>query len=351
MNSEHAYGIVLAGGYSKRLWPLSREDKPKQFLSLDNQKTLLDTTIDRLSLIFKKEHTWVSTTRSYEDTVRPLIQNRIGKILVDPSGRNTGPAVLLSCMKLVDHDPQAVVCFVPADSFIPDEEKELFAQDVEIAFDFAQKFGCITLLGVKPTYPSTGYGYIEYGSASRATEFSKKPHRVVKFHEKPSIDIAHTYLKKTTMLWNSGVICAPAQLLIEEFKIYAPTMYEEITLFKNGLIDFDKIEANSVDCAIIEKSKQTYVLPVEFAWCDVGNIATFVSLKNQHDQLKKNCISISSHNNLIETADDTLVVLVGVDDLCIVKTEDVLLILKKDHAEQVRSIVEYLRQQGQKIYL
>jgi len=347
MKPDHLYAVILAGGCSKRLWPLSRQQKPKQFLSFDNQKTLLDYTIDRLVNVVPDTNIWISTTQEYEEMASSYLSAHKVNVITEPSSRNTAPSILLACMNLIQHDPEAVVFFVPVDSFIPDEEKELFINDIQIALDFANKFECIVLLGVKPSYSAVGYGYIEYCCAKGM----RRPCKVKRFHEKPSLERAKAYVNKSNMLWNSGIVCAQVQVLIDEFKKEAPDIYNGVKAYIQKTADYEQVRAESVDYAVIEKSKCIYVLPVEFSWCDVGNIATFVSLKNRHTDITTNCISIKSNNNVIEVSDNTLVVLVGVDDLCIVKTADVLLVLKKDHADQVRDIVEQLRQQGQKGYL
>ncbi|TET05941.1 hypothetical protein E3J79_04080 [Candidatus Dependentiae bacterium] len=347
MNSEHLYAVILAGGCSERLWPLSRQCKPKQFLSIDNKKTLLEQTIDRISSFINIENIWISTTKNYKKMV--LSHTSAKRLIIEPCMRNTAPSVILACLKLIQQDPDATIIFVPTDSFIPDEEKEFFVHDACIALDFANKFDCITLLGVKPTYPATGYGYIEYVLPSDIKH--KKPLMVKQFHEKPSIIIANSYVNKENMLWNSGVICAKASVIIEEFKALAPDMYESIQAYLQGGIAYSQVRSDSIDYVLLEKSKYIYVLPVDFSWCDIGSIATFVTLKNQYADFNDKLIAIKSHNNNIEINDDTLTVLIGVDDLCIIKTADVLLIVKKDHAEQVREILAHLRQHDQEDYL
>lgn len=343
---SNVYCIILAGGFGERLWPLSTRNKPKQLLSITDEKTLLDQAIDRIMPMVSKEHIWISTTVHHSELIANAVGNRVGRIVVEPSARNTGPAILLLCLELQKRDPLARVVFLPADSFIPQTDNELFLNYVEEALNFVEHHDCITVFGVRPTYPATGYGYIEFD----AHENKKSPVPAISFHEKPSHDVAQYYLDSGSMLWNIGMFCGKVSIFINEFSAQAPRIYDHVHAFFNDKGTYEDVPSCSIDYAVIEKSDRIYVLPVDFSWCDVGNIGVFLSLKNNYAKLDTNVVTVNAHNNMVDVS-DMLVALIGVDDLCVVQHGDVLLITKYDTAEQVKLVVEQLKQKKQDEYL
>lgn len=343
--SRAIYCVILAGGSGERLWPLSRKHKPKQLLEVGDQKTLLDQAIERLKPITQPENIWICTTKQHAQSIQTLTAQSIGHIVVEPGARNTGPAILLSCLEIYKKDPEALVLFLPADPFIPPHDYKLFADYLDHAFDFVSQEDRITLLGVKPTFAATGYGYIEFENQGFA------PYAVAKFHEKPAKQVAEQYLTSNTMLWNIGMFCAKVGVFIDEFKQIAPAMYDGVVGYNAGLNSYDSIVSDSVDYAIMEKSKKISVLPVDFSWCDVGNIEIFLSIKEQYGALNnKKLLEVESSNNLVDVQ-DKLVALIGVQDLCIVQTDQVLLVTKREDSEKVRAIVKMLKQGAFSDYL
>lgn len=346
--NDHFYCVILAGGSGERLWPLSRQHKPKQLLAVGEEQTLLDQAISRVSSLVFKENIWVSTTQAHAANIQAAVGNRVGRVFAEPGSRNTGPAILLSCMEIAKRDPQAIIAFLPADPFIPSKDTAKFVAFLEHAIDFAMHNDTITLLGVKPTYPATGFGYIEFEKQKNSTQ---TPMHVKKFHEKPSLQSAEQYLKAGTMLWNVSIFCGKVSMFLDEFKLHAPEMFNDVQNFLAGQITYDAVKSDSIDYAVMEKSKRVSVLPVDFAWCDVGNIEIFLSIKDQYDGLKKDTVlTTESKNNLVDVP-NKLVALIGVNDLCIVETDQVLLITKRDEAEKVRAIVKALKQGAFKEYL
>jgi len=336
VSQPNVYYVVLAGGSGQRLWPLSRKKQPKQLLSLGSEATLLDQAINRILMLTYKDFIWVSTTEEHEAAVRTSLSGRVGNISVEPGSRDTGAAILLNCFEIYKKDPNAIIVFLPADPFIPIRDNKKFAGFLEHAVDFVSMHDKITLLGVEPTYPATGYGYIEYDT------HQSTPYPVMKFREKPSAEVAQQYLEKGNMLWNISIFCAKASVFLQEFKTYAPEIYDGVQKYINNEQPYNAVKAESIDYAVMEHSKQVHVLPVDFAWCDVGNIEVFLSLKQQYNTLDNNFIAIESSNNLVDVP-KKLVALVGVEDLCVVETEDALLITKRNKAERVRSIVKLLK--------
>ena len=346
VDPNNIYFVILAGGSGERLWPLSRQNTPKQLLAVGGEQTLLEQAIERVASLAPRNNIWISTTQKHEQKIQEHIGSQVGRILAEPGSRNTGPAILLSCFELYKENPNAIVVFLPADPFIPEKDTVKFVGFLEHAIDFVASHDDITLLGVRPTYPATGYGYIEFDQTSA----SQAPYSVKHFREKPSADVAQQYIQSNTMLWNIGMFCAKVSVFMEEFKQEAPEIYEGISQYCQGRMPYEQVKSDSIDYAVMEKSKRVSVLPVDFAWCDVGNIEVFLSIKEQYDIKSHDHITVNAKNNLIDVP-NKLVALIGIDDVCIVETDQVLLITKRSEAEQVRAVVKQLKQGARKEYL
>ncbi len=341
------YFVILAGGSGERLWPLSTRNKPKQLLVAGQQYTLLEQAINRVKMLAPQENIWISTTRQHEDAIKKAVGSKVGMVLAEPGSRDTGPAILLNCFEIYKKNPAALVVFLPADPFIPESDNAVFAQSLETALAFVREHDHITLLGVKPTYPATGYGYIEYEAADSAL---LQPRQVKRFREKPSADVAQQYLEKGTMLWNIGMFCAKVSVFMHEFQQSAPEMFQGMVRYTEGQAPFDQVKAESIDYAVMEKSKNISVLPVTFSWCDVGNLEIFLTIKEQQGVHEQHCITVQSKNNLIDVP-GKLVALIGIDDLCVVETEHALLITKRGETEKVRAVVKQLKQSSRTDYV
>lgn len=335
------YCVILAGGTGERLWPLSRTQKPKQLLSL-GKKNLLEHTLDRAYLLTDQSHIWVVATKKQELILQEYCNNRIATLLLEPEGRNTGPAIITACLQLYKQDPEAVVFFMPSDAFIPESSYEVFKNALEQAITLASEQKVIALIGLRPTYPATGYGYITY-------ENQGKINRILAFHEKPTALIAQEYLKKTNMLWNIGIFCSRVDLFLEECKTYAAPLYNDVYAYSQGKKEYNHISSISIDYAVMEKSKNLVVVPAKFLWSDVGNVYTFSHLKQQVNN-NNHYIAIDAQNNIVDVP-DKLVALIGIHDVCVIETNDALLIVKQDEAEKVRAVVEQLKQSGKMEYL
>ena len=339
--AREVYYVFLAGGNGERLWPLSNERIPKQLLPLGPEGTLLAQTIDRVGPLTDKKHMWISTTEKHAAQIRSAVGDKVGTILIEPGSRNTGPAILYCCMSIYAIDPQASIVFLPADAYIPKTEWAKFREFLVHSIDHAQAHEEIVLLGMQPSYPATGYGYIEFAAQDVMTK--QAPYRVTHFREKPSLDVAQQYVQEGNKLWNIGIFTGQARAFLQEYQKAAPEMYAAVTRFVEGTCSYNDVPKDSIDYAVMERSKQISVLPANFAWCDVGNIEVFLTLKQQYSTLNANYISIDSQNNLVDVPGKT-VALVGVHDLCVVEVDGALLITKRDAAEKVRSVVDLLRQ-------
>ncbi len=344
------YFAILAGGSGERLWPFSRKCRPKQLLSLADDRTLLEQAIDRVTPHTRSaDQIWVITTRNHDEGTRALVGNKVGIFLTEPAARNTAPAIIYTCLQLYDKDPEAVVMFLPADPFIPQKDQALFDDAVKQALGYARVHDEIVLVGVQPTYPATGYGYINYEDVVCDNALAQV-RKVRAFHEKPSFETACLYLNEPNMLWNIGMFAAKVGVFLNECKRVAPDLWQEMIACSYAQIPYEQVQSISIDYALIEKSDRVVVVPASFAWCDVGNVSTFLTIKKDYEHSEQKLISVDAHNNLIDVP-DKLIALVGVSDLCVVQTDDVLLITKQEQAEKVRAVVNELKQSGYDNYL
>lgn len=336
------YGVVLAGGGGKRLWPLSRKKKPKQFISFNENKTLLENTIDRIQTLVSPEALWVVTTQEHELSVKRFGGSFVSYILNEPASRNTAPAVMLTVLEIYKKDPHSVIFFVPADHYIPDTS--MFIHAMKQAIKHAMAYDDIVLLGVQPYKPASEYGYIEYGSLLHNNVYN-----VSKFHEKPQPEIAEKYVQANNMLWNTGIFCAKAEVFMRECAICAPNLLESLQEYQIGKRSYESLADQAFDVAILEKTKNCAVVPVNFKWSDVGNLEQFIMAKHeQNDQTL--LVNYKASNNLVEgTA--KLVVLLDVHDLCVIETEDTLLISRRNETDQVKNVLEHLKDQGYDQYI
>ena len=346
MKKSSTYLVILAGGKGERLWPLSREKKPKQLLPFTNEDSLLEHTIERIKSLVPKDNLWIVTNELQAPHIENLVGTKVGKILAEPASCNTAPALLYSCLKIFQKDENALITFLPADHFIVQDK--IFRKSLTDCLDFCAQNNGISLVGLKPDWPATGYGYIEFESYKKIK--TTIPQKVVRFHEKPPLKTAELYLDLENMLWNIGVFCAKASVFIDEYKKVAPHIFKAVQQFVQGKGDYSVCENISVDHAVLEKSKAIYVLPVHFTWSDVGNLDIFLSLHTKHKKLMTNTIEIDSRNNVVEVP-KKLVALIGVENLCIVETDDVLLISKRDQTDNVKQILHKLRKKNNHEYL
>lgn len=340
--SKNLFVVVLAGGSGERLWPLSRKNKPKQLLPFINKSTLLEQTIDRFAGKVASERIYVVTTKAQESLIAQCVGNKVGKIIAEPEARNTAPAILFTCFEIARTNPDACVLFVPADHFIA--QKDIFVTTVMQAVEYAQNNDDIVLLGIKPYAAAVGYGYIEHVGNDQVT----KP--VVRFHEKPTVEVAQEYIKNEHMLWNAGIFCAQVKTYMDAFRMHAPEIFEAIHNYCNGNGSYSNAASVAFDVAILEKTKKCVVVPSSFTWSDVGNVSSFLMLQQQYGNETNKVIAVNATANLIQTP-KKLVALVGIDNVCVVETDDVLLIARRDQADAVKTIVRDLKDQKYEDYL
>ena len=337
---NNVYVVILAGGGGEQLWPLSRKKNPQQLLPFKQKKSLLHQTIERARSLVPKERCIVVTTFEQEENIKKAVGSNVGTVLIESLSRNTAAAMILASLEIEKRDPEAMLIFMPADHYIPDTDN--FIEFVSHALDYAKESREITLLGLKPTYPATGYGYIAYDIEQTV------PAKVKKFYEKPDKNAAEEYCKEG-FLWNSGIFISDITVFLNECETY---LSDTVALLRLGVEDYsfyEEMESISIDKGLMEKSNKLSVLPVDFVWCDVGNLETFLSLRESGLGFDR-VVSIESKNNLVDVQEG-IVALVGVENLCVIQHDQVLLVVHRDHSEKVKQVLEVLRRDDKEEYL
>ncbi|MBA4134427.1 MAG: mannose-1-phosphate guanylyltransferase [Flavobacterium sp.] len=346
MNNNY-YAILMAGGVGSRFWPVSTTDFPKQFHDmLGSGETLIQKTFSRLSRLIPAENILILTNERYNDLVLqqlPMVTPE--QVLLEPAMRNTAPCILYASLKIKKQNPNAVMVVAPSDHWIEDEAA--FAHDLQQCFDFCEKEKALMTLGIQPTFPNTGFGYIEFDKVD-ANPIKK----VNQFREKPDYETAKSFLEAGNFLWNGGIFIWSAQSITEAFEKFQPQMN---ALFQNGfdsynttdekqfiLDNYPNAENISIDYAVMEKANNVYVLPATFDWNDLG---TWGSLHEKLDKDHQNnavvnatVILENASNNIIRSNAQKLVVIDGLDDYIIVDNDSVLMIYPKSKEQDIKRI-------------
>ncbi len=336
---KNIYFVVLAGGSGERLWPLSRHRQPKQLIPFLNNKSLLEQAIERiLPLTPDKERIVVVTNKDHCQAVEQLVGTRVGHIIAEQAGRNTGPAILLACHHIMQKDSQAIIVVLPSDAYVPD--CDAFCATIARGVEYLKIAEDVVMFGLKPTYPATGYGYLQADLLQPISDGNG--YRIVQFHEKPDVVHAQEYVERGDMLWNIGIFAASVATFIQEFTEHAPNLSEDIAQYLSGERAYQDVQSISIDYAVIEKCSKVVVFPASFEWYDVGNLNVFLTLQAKYSPDALPVINFDGTGNLASTK-QKLVVCVGVSDLCIVETDDVILVAQKHTAENVKKVLPQVR--------
>ncbi|MBE9138752.1 mannose-1-phosphate guanylyltransferase [Nodosilinea sp. LEGE 07088] len=341
--------IILAGGKGERFWPVSRLDRPKQFLCLDGgDRSLIQATADRLLPLAQGwENLWVITAAHLADRVREQLPHLPeANLLVEPLGRDTAPAVAWATLEVAHrYGDDALVGFFPADHWIADETA--FNQTVVSAGQLAADRGAIATLGIAPTYAATGYGYIEQGKAA-GTYGPLSAYTVSRFTEKPDAPTAQTFIDSGCFSWNSGMFIFPAGVMIHELKTHAPEMMQ--ALMANGVEAYPSLAKLSIDYAVMEHTDRAYVMPVTFGWDDLGDWNAVERLLKQPDAQNvdlANHVALDTEGSIVYAADpDEVVVTIGLENLVIVRDGNATLVVHKDRTQDIKAVVKQLGAEG-----
>ena len=357
--SKNQYVAIMAGGIGSRFWPMSRTDFPKQFLDILNTgRTLIQATYDRFAKFIPAENIYVVTSEQYKNIVaEQLPELDKANILCEPSRKNTAPCVAYVSYKLQQLNPNANLICAPADHLVTDDEA--FKKVCTDALHFTSHIKALVTLGIKPTHPNTGYGYIQYEQQS----VSENVYKVKTFTEKPDKELAKTFIASGDFLWNAGIFVWQVKNIIKAFEKYLPEMHEVFDAEKANFNTKKEKEAIeriypqciniSIDYGIMEKADNVYIIPSSFGWSDLGTwSSTYENLEKDYlgnAVAGNNVIVIDGTQNMIHADNKKLVLLQGVDDFIIVDTKDVLLICKKDKEQEIKEYVaEVKRNKGDK---
>ncbi len=350
MSNPHRYCVIMCGGIGSRFWPYSRADRPKQFIDfLGTGRSLLQMSYDRILPLVDKEHVIIVTNEVYAPLVREQLPELADhQILLEPARRNTAPCIAWAANHIYALDPEASMIVTPSDHLITRELE--FIKSIEQGFRFVEENDALLTLGIKPTRPETGYGYIQIGEPVAGTDGILK---VKTFTEKPDLDLAKVFVESGEFFWNSGIFLWSAKSILEALRNYAPDL---TATFERGAADFGTererafIEREfpgcvsiSIDYAVMERASNVYVECVDFGWNDLGTWSSLYdnSPKNREHNVTQNCrvLAYNSTGNIFAVKGEKLVVVNGLEDYIVADADDVLLICPKSDEQHIKLYV------------
>lgn len=346
------YGVIMAGGGGTRFWPLSRKQTPKQLLNLSGNDIMLNEAITRLSRVADFKDIFIVTNSLQKTAMLNILDKRIlsQNILAEPAARNTSACIGYAAINIVKKYGDGIMVITPSDAYIKDEDK--FAKVLQIAIKEAKDTDNLVTVGITPTFPATGYGYIQYLNIENVA----KP--VLKFVEKPDEETAKKYLESGNFVWNSGMFIWKASVILDKFRKLLPEIYNYLEQIADSFGKADEaqkieklyplIPSISVDYGIMEKSKDILVIPGNFGWNDVGSWDMFNVLHKEdaYGNIKiGDAVTVDTKNTTVYSS-GKLIATIGVNNLIIVETPDAIMVCTKDKAQDVKKIVEELKRVG-----
>lgn len=351
--------LIMAGGRGERFWPRSRQNKPKQFLSLtDDGKTMLQLTVERILPLVDIEDIFVVTNRGYWKLVHDQLPELSEEnILCEPVGKNTAPCIGLGAVHIAKKYQDAVMIVLPSDHLI--KCVSLFLNTLSDACEVAEQGSNLVTLGIAPDCPETGYGYIKF----RSEETLGRAFAVERFVEKPNLETAKAYLASEQYLWNSGMFIWKTSTILENLSNYLPEIYAGLCRIEESIGTpvekqvlenaFQAFKAESIDYGVMEKAKNIYILSGAFGWDDVGSWLAVSRIKRSNELgnvVDGNVITVDTKNTTIQGS-GKLIAAVGLDNMIVVDSEDALLICEKDHAGDIKKVIEDLKSCNRTEYL
>jgi mannose-1-phosphate guanylyltransferase len=354
--NKHYHCVIMAGGIGARFWPMSRTTHPKQFIDiLGTGETLIQQTFKRFTRIIDPKNIYIVTNELYRDLIKQQIPEMTDEqIICEPARRNTAPCIAYANYRIYKKDPDAKIVVAPSDHIILKEE--MFLQNVTTALEAASENDWLLTLGIRPSRPDTGYGYIQF---MEGTVYERDPHlkKVKTFTEKPNLELAVTFLKCGDFLWNSGIFIWSLKSIMKAFESFLP---EVDILFKKGIDIYETpaekefiaetypiCKSISIDYGIMENASNVYVLAVDFGWSDLGTWGSLYENLSRDDLgnalVGKDILMYDSRNCIVNMPDDKVVVLQGLTDYIVVESENILLVCRKSDEQQIRQFVNDVR--------
>jgi mannose-1-phosphate guanylyltransferase len=346
----------MAGGSGTRFWPLSRKDRPKQFLPIATQKTMIEETVERLRPLLPPEAIYTISNSEQAAAIRKLIPGLPAKnVIVEPLARNTAPSLILATARIYLQNPKAVILALPADHLIG--RPDAFLKKLRAAAAAAAREDVIVTFGIPPTFPSTGFGYIQFSGRGRRRFGDVDFFPVLKFKEKPDLERAASYLKQGRHLWNSGMFVWRAEVFARKLEQFAPEFFafwERVVkaVRKNDrpaiAAAFGGIPATSIDYALMEKAKGVLMAEGDFGWSDVGSWASLADIwaRDEAENAVRGEAQFLDSRNCLVYSPHRLAAVVGLKDVIIVDTKDALLVCSKTADQRVKEIIEALKKKG-----
>ncbi len=342
---NNIFGVILAGGKGERFWPMSRIEKPKQLLPIISEKTMLEETVLRLEHFIRNENIFVIATEKIKNPIMNLNCLKADNVFAEPFGRNTALAIGYAAKKMNHINPDSIMLVCPADHDIKTVSQ--FKKTIELGYKYALDGNLVTF-GITPIRPESGYGYIEIGEALK----DDKVYKINSFKEKPNLKIATSYLKGGKTLWNSGIFLWKTKEILKSIKKYIPDMYNNLVEFSNyigtdkennALLNLYKnCKSTSIDFGVLEQADNIVIVRAQFNWDDVGNWNALERTMNADDRgnICTGEVEILNSNNNVVYSEKGLIAVLGVDDLVIVRTNDVTYVCSKRDTASIKSLIE-----------
>jgi mannose-1-phosphate guanylyltransferase len=355
------YAVIMAGGVGTRFWPRSRFKRPKQFLKILDERTMIEATFDRLKNLIPGDQIYVVTTENQSNQVKEQLSAlKPDNLIIEPKGKNTAPCIGLAAVILKQRDPGAVMAVLPADHRIQKERE--FHRVLSAAGILASKMDCLVTIGIQPTYPSIGYGYIQVNG--KVEEINETPvYKVKTFAEKPDLVTAERFIQSGDFLWNSGMFVWKAQTILDEIEESLPELFDGLMEIEKYLPTkkrveviqkvFCQIKSISIDYGVMEQSQNVFVLKGDFDWNDVGSWDEVYKISEKDENgnvLIGNHFTRDTKGCFID-APNRFIATLGVEDLIIVETSDALLICRRDMAQHVKDLVDAMKRKDLDHYL
>jgi mannose-1-phosphate guanylyltransferase len=355
--NHHAF-VIMGGGSGTRFWPLSREKRPKQFLNILGQRPLIEETFLRIFPLGDEERVYLVINRAHRELTRELFKDRRVQILEEPSGRNTAPCIGLAAIHIKRRWGNIPMAVLPADHFIGDEE--LFRNTLQAGIELSQRGGMVTI-GIPPTKPETGYGYIKRGRRCHSVG-GQEVFEVDRFVEKPDKRRALLYMRGRNYFWNSGIFIFHVDVILNEIRDYLPKLYQGLTEI-DGVLDgnqypatlervYSNLEGISIDYGIMERTREpVYTISGNFGWSDVGSWQALFEMKGDQRDANGNIVeglatTIDSRDSFIINESEKLVAVLGADKMLVVNTKDAVLVAGLNRSQEVKAIVEAIKGKG-----
>ncbi len=355
MNQHNIYAVIMAGGVGSRFWPQSRERSPKQVLEIVGPGSMISNTIERVRPLIQTNNILVVTNKLQKDIIyKQMPSLPLQNVLTEPLGRNTAPCIGLAAKWIERYDKNAIMIILPADHIIRDTEE--FLRVLQRAINVAQNNDALVTIGIKPTHPETGYGYIQFEDSAENNLYAGDDiYRVKTFAEKPNLETAEKFLKSGDFLWNSGMFIWKVSVILQEIEKHIPELGEQLTKLEYAIGTatyetvlervYGVIRSISIDYGVMEKASKVFVARGDFGWSDVGSwdeVVRLTPVDGEGNALRGTVIAKDSHRNYIDAGNKT-VAMIGIEDVIVITTDDAVLICKKGRSQDVKEVVDYLR--------